>query len=353
MKRKIFVLLMSFILIFTMAATVSAKTVEEIEEEEKELKAEMNELTDKIEEKQKILDDVQAELDVINARISENETRITNIMADITATERSISGQESNLGLRLRNMYKNGTVGFIDVILNSSDIADFINNMSLVQRIYQNDSTILDELEEKRDQLMADKIELEKAKSELVLAQEDLAAKEVEAQKAKDDLQAEKDKLQEKVNELEAEAQKLRAQTNSAGQQSNYEPPEGGTGQLLWPCDTHIITGYFGWRTYPWSEFHEGMDIGCSYGENIYAAADGQVTVAGWYGGYGYCVCIYHGNGMSTLYGHNSSINCSVGQIVSRGQVVAFAGSTGWSTGVHCHFEVQINGTPVDPLGYL
>jgi len=353
MKRKIFVLLMSFILIFTMAVTVSAKTVEEIEQEENELKAEMKELTEKIEAKQKALDEVQAELDAINQKISETETDITNIMADITATEKSISSHESGLGLRLRNMYKNGTVGFIDVILNSSDLADFLNNMSLVQRIYKNDSTILDELEEKREQLNADKAELETAKSELVLAKEDLAAKEAEAQKAKDELQAEKDKMQEKVDELEKEAAKLRADANSAGMGSTYEPPEGGTGQLIWPCSTRIITGYFGWRSYPWSEFHEGMDIGCYYAEPIYAAAAGQVTIAGWYGGYGYCVVIYHGNGMSTLYGHNSSLNCSVGQIVNQGQVVSYAGSTGWSTGVHLHFEVQINGTPVDPLGYL
>ena len=353
MKRKIFITLLSVVLIFTMAVSASAQTLEEIEQEEKELKAEMKELTDKIDAKQEALDEVQAELDAINQKISENETTITNIMADITSTERSISGQESNLGLRLRNIYKNGTVGFIDVILNSSDLSDFLNNMSLVQRIYRNDSTILDELEEKRQQLIDDKAQLEVLKSEMVLAKEDLSAKELEVQKAKDELQAEKDKLQEKVEELEAEAKKLRDEANSAGQGSTYEPPDGGTGQLLWPCDTHIITGYFGWRTYPWSEFHEGMDIGCSYGENIYAAADGQVTIAGWYGGYGYCVVIYHGNGMSTLYGHNSSINCSVGQIVSRGQVVAYAGSTGWSTGVHCHFEVQINGTPVDPLLYL
>ena len=263
MKRKLFVLLMSFILIFTMVVTASAKTVEEIEQEEKELKEEMKELTDKIDAKQKALDEVQAELDAINQKISETETHITNVMADITATEKSISSQEDGLGLRLRNMYKNGTVGFIDVILNSSDLSDFLNNMSLVQRIYRNDSTILDELEEKREPLIVDRTELESARSELVLAKDELAAKEAEAQKAKDELQAEKDKLQEKVDELEKEAQKLRAEANNAGMGSTYQPPEGGTGQLIWPCVTHIITGYFGWRSYPWSEYHEGMDIGC------------------------------------------------------------------------------------------
>ena len=105
-------------------------------------------------------------------------------------------------------------------------------------------------------------------------------------------------------------------------------------------------------RCMPDTDF-ELYDVGCGYGAPAYASAAGTVIVAGWMGGYGNLVVIDHGGGVSTAYGHNSSISVSVGQSVSQGQVIAAIGSTGHSTGPHCHFEVRVNGSPVDPLSYL
>lgn len=99
--------------------------------------------------------------------------------------------------------------------------------------------------------------------------------------------------------------------------------------------------------------YHSGIDIGVDYGTPIHAADSGTVIYVGWISGYGNAVIIDHGNGMQTLYGHNQSLNVSEGQSVSKGQVIAFAGSTGNSTGPHCHFEGQVNGSAVDPMGYL
>lgn len=128
------------------------------------------------------------------------------------------------------------------------------------------------------------------------------------------------------------------------------------SGRLLWPTTSSIITSYFGYRVHPiWgtTRFHSGIDIGAGYGKPIYAAADGVVIFAGWYYGYGYTVVIDHGSGITTLYAHCSSLNVYKGQYVTRGQVIARVGSTGNSTGPHLHFEVQINGQPVNPLNYL
>lgn len=127
------------------------------------------------------------------------------------------------------------------------------------------------------------------------------------------------------------------------------------TGSFRWPC-YGVITSFFGPRraSVPGaSTYHEALDIANSYGTAIYAADGGTVTLAGWYGGLGYCVKINHGNGFVTTYGHNSSLLVSVGQHVYKGQQIARMGSTGISSGPHCHFGMTRNGTIVDPLNYL
>jgi murein DD-endopeptidase MepM/ murein hydrolase activator NlpD len=132
-------------------------------------------------------------------------------------------------------------------------------------------------------------------------------------------------------------------------------PSSGGNGSFVWPC-SGTITSYFGWRVHPifgTRKYHSGMDIGVDYGTPIHAAAAGVVIYSGWMGGYGYAIMIDHGGGLVTIYGHNSSLSVGEGQRVSQGQVVALAGSTGYSTGPHCHFEVRLHGEVTEPLNYL
>lgn len=124
------------------------------------------------------------------------------------------------------------------------------------------------------------------------------------------------------------------------------------TGSFSWPC-TGILTSRFGYRSLLGSTYHSGIDIGNSYGTSIYASDGGTVTYSGWMSGYGYLIIIDHGNGYQTYYGHNSSLVASLGQKVHKGQLIARMGSTGRSTGNHCHFGVKFNGTFVNPLNYL
>ncbi len=118
---------------------------------------------------------------------------------------------------------------------------------------------------------------------------------------------------------------------------------------LIWPVSGTVTSG-FGYR---WGRLHAGIDIAAPTGTAIRAADSGRVAIAGWVGGYGNYVCIQHGGSLSMCYGHMSSIGVSVGQSVSQGQVIGSSGNTGNSTGPHLHFEVRINGSPVDPMGYL
>ncbi len=145
---------------------------------------------------------------------------------------------------------------------------------------------------------------------------------------------------------LQASSARVTAQLQTASSSYSSTPSSSG---LIWPVNGPVVSG-FGMR---WGRMHEGIDIGVGYGTPIHAAASGTVVFSGWMGGYGNFVILDHGGGMATAYGHQSSIAVGGGQTVSQGQVIGYVGCTGHCFGPHLHFEVRINGAPVDPLGYL
>jgi murein DD-endopeptidase MepM/ murein hydrolase activator NlpD len=155
-----------------------------------------------------------------------------------------------------------------------------------------------------------------------------------------------KEKWLSDIAALQAGSANIAARIRSAGSHSSATPSAAG---LIWPVQG-VLTSPYGMR---WGRMHEGIDIGAATGTPIYAAAGGTVIYAGWEGGYGNLTVIDHGNGLATAYGHQSQIAVSSGQTVSRGQLIGYIGSTGHSTGPHLHFEVRVNGTPVNPLSYL
>jgi murein DD-endopeptidase MepM/ murein hydrolase activator NlpD len=165
-------------------------------------------------------------------------------------------------------------------------------------------------------------------------------------QRALSKVRVDRKELEDHLNGLQAEQSKIRARlANSSG----AGPVKRGSGGLLWPANGPISSG-FGMR---WGRLHAGVDIPLTNGTPLRAADSGRVAIAGWTGGYGNYTCIQHNGSLSTCYGHQSSIGVSVGSSVSQGQVIGRSGNTGNSTGPHLHFEVRINGSPVDPMGYL
>ncbi len=348
MKKKSLICFLIFVLVavfstygFSYADTKADKQQElnDVKEQAKEVKSDMQELVSKIE-------DQQAQIDKIQNSIDEKEAEIEKAEADIAQTVKDIKERENGLNKRLRTMYKNGSVGYLDVLLGSNSISEFISNLEMIQRIYKNDQNTLVVLEEQQK-------ELEEKQAVLEREQKELGEKKSEAQEKKDALKEDQTALQEKLDELNAEAERIGDEI--ASMQDQNKVYEGG--KFMWPTTSTYITSPFGFRIHPVTGYytgHTGVDIGASYGSPVYAAADGTVIVASnSYGGYGVAVVIDHGSGISTLYGHNDHVEVSVGQHVKRGQIVAYSGNSGVSTGPHLHFEVRINGSYVDPMSYF
>ena len=353
--KKIFSTIMILALVLGTISWAYGDELSDIRNQQSQVKSDLSELQDSILSQKEEVAAIQKEVDAQQAKIDESEAKIAQTEAEIQQIQDDIDNQKDNLGKRLRNMYKNGSVGFVDVILGSGSFSELISNLSMLQKIYASDQETLDYLEDQHKKMEEKKQVLAAENENLKKIKKTLDEKKQEAQKKTDAMQDEINQLQSKLEQLNADAEKLTG-VIIGSQDSNKEYEGGGNGAMGWPTDSRYITSPFGWRIHPVTGIgtgHTGIDIGAGYGTNVYAAESGTVILSQVYGGYGNAVIIDHGGGISTLYGHNSSLLVSVGQHVSRGQVIALCGSTGISTGPHVHFEVRINGVPVNPMGYL
>lgn len=351
--------------------------LDQVNNQKDSVKKEMEFTDAKLEKQEKEVASLQEEMSRMQKDIDKTEAEVKKIKDGIKEIKDKISSRKNDLGKRLRIMYKNGTVGFIDVIFNSKDISEFLSNVTMLQKIYKKDQDTLEELRSAHEKMNAEEERLKTVQEQLKKDKEALDKKRAEAEAKEKELRAEFSKLKVQFDKLASqsaaiEAEIRRAQEEAAaannqnnggdsGSQGGGSSSNGGfvpsNGQLSRPVNGPITSG-FGYRPSPIPGLplynHTGVDFGAPMGTPIRAAADGRVIIAGWSNlGYGNYVVIDHGNGISTLYGHNSSLAVSQGQIVSRGQVIAYCGMTGYATGPHCHFEVRINGTPVNPMGYL
>ena len=312
--------------------------------------------------------------------ITEQRVAVEN---DITLNERQLAeaqkrleGREAVFYKRVRDIYINGRLSYLDVVIGSKDFSDFANRLEVLKRIIDSDINLISEIKKERAQIEAHKKKLEEDRAKLVELEKAALAKQAEIEQKKAERNVVLQKAQndravamQAIEELNASSAQIGAMlkerqaaraaaaaaaAQAAGQGSSYTWVQG-TGQLGWPVSGEITSPY-GYRVHPiWGTtiYHSGIDIGVDEGTPVHAADSGVIVWSGWMGGYGYAVVIDHGNGLSTLYGHNSELAVDEGQSVSKGQVVAYAGSTGNSTGPHVHFEVRENGDPVDPMGYL
>jgi murein DD-endopeptidase MepM/ murein hydrolase activator NlpD len=301
----------------------------------------------------------EKELKAVEKDIKENDGKITVIEGDIERLDLEVGTQNSDLMGRLRTMYSAGESSILEVLLNSENIIDFISNLDMIQKIHEYDVEVLEELNRKLELVESKKAELVEVKA--ALDEQRRVEKQKKAGLAKDKkallaaqekARAEAAQALDDLEELEAASKSIEAELKELKSRGSY-----GGGKMGWPVGGTVSSG-FGSRIHPISgsrRMHTGIDISAPTGTPVHSASDGVVVKSsnGWNGGYGNVVVIDHGSGITTLYGHNSSLAVAVGDTVKRGGVVAYVGSTGNSTGPHCHFEVRVNGTPQNPTGWL
>ena len=348
MKKKSLILMLIAMLTFTVcgAGLAFAATEGELRNELDGVETAQDELSKKMAQLEKDIKELQKKVDNLNYLINQTAEEISSTEQRIQKKEKEMTEREDTLNERLKVMYKNGSVGFVDILLGSSSISEFVSNVEIIQKIYKNDMDVLDTLKKEHEELTEIKASLEEKKATLAARKTDLAAEKTSLDAKKKEFEAEEDKLKAEADRLTAEIINL----------MDKDSPYVG-GEFTWPCPaSRYISSSFGNRLHPtlnvW-KFHTGIDIGCSAGKDIVAAASGKVIMSQWYGGYGNCVMIDHGGGIVTLYGHASKLLVSKGQVVKQGQVIALVGSTGRSTGPHLHFEVRKNGQYIDPMSYF
>lgn len=323
------------------------------------------------------LDTATADLKQVQADRIRLDQDITKTEAELKAAQERLQSREKVFYKRVRDIYINGRLSYLDVVVGSKDFSDFANRMEMLKRILQADMELINTIKTEREEIASKKAKLEADRAKVLelekVAQEKqmiINQKKAERQAVLERAMNDRDTAERAYNELMASSASItamlqqRAAERAAAAAAASQGGSGGgatttwvqgTGQLAAPVNAPI-TSDFGWRIHPiygTSRLHAGTDFGVDEGTPVHAADGGVVVEAGWISGYGYTVIIDHGNGMSTLYAHNSDVAVSPGQTVSKGQVVSYSGNTGGSTGPHLHFEVRINGEPTDPMGYL
>ncbi|MBC3797109.1 murein hydrolase activator EnvC family protein [Acetobacterium tundrae] len=355
---------------------------------------------------------ISGQIDSINTDISGLEANITKTQGELAIAEAKKAEQEAAMSDRVRTMYMYGNGSVIEFLFSSTDFSDFVTKVDMSRYIIQADKDSLNALEEtkkvideKEQSIQADRLKTVEKKTEQEAAlsqQEDVKAQKdqllaqnqtvlTEYQAIEDSEAATSSDIENQIQAYYAAqaaqaAQVAQNNTASSGSTDNSSSGSDNTGNssgdgtesgggntgstdnggstappiyssgYQWPCGGEI-TSLFGNRDDPLSpgtiRYHSGVDIGASYGAAIACAGNGTVISAGWNGGYGNCVIVDIGNGLSAVYGHMSSISVSGGDTVSMGQTLGAVGSTGDSTGAHCHFEMRLYGTAVDPYNYF
>ncbi len=335
------------------------KEIENIKSKQLSVEEEIDAMDKVMNSLQAELDNAQSDLDVLTEALNAAEKELEE------ASEKR-EEQFQLLGSRMRFLQQKGATGYLEILLESESFSDLFLRMQYVNDIMSFDKNILDKLQEIQDTIQAKTDEI----TENHAAQEEVVALQKEKVDSMDSLISDKKALMasyksdvKKQEQLIAANAKADQQVlNLIAQQSGSSTPYyTGNGTLGWPVPakkaaSSSLSSGFVHRINPVtgkSENHSGYDIPAPYGSAIVAAEAGKVTYAGWMNGYGYTVVIDHGGGLSTLYGHNSSLVVSKGQMVTRGQTISKCGSTGISTGNHCHFSVLKNGSYVNPESYL
>lgn len=379
MRRFLKILIIMLLLISNLGvSTIYAAELTDLQEQQTQVQANQDMATTQLQAvKEELTQNLQQVQELNNniaqyeAEINNYNDQIVNLQNDISKTEEEIKKAEENyknqkklLDDRLITMYEAGTTEYLDVVLSSKTITEFLSNYYLLSILADSNVDFLDTIEKQKKIIEDQKKKLEEQKHQVNTSKEEKEKAAIILENTRvmkntytsqltdqeKQIQSEIDAYQTQLNQLEAEIQAITA--NSLIINPNYIG-----GEMLWPVPGYTkLSSTFKMRVHPITgvyKLHTGIDIPAPIGTNFLAANEGIVVKASYNSAYGNMVMVDHGGGVSTLYAHGDEIMVTLGQTVKKGDVVLKTGNTGNSKGPHAHFEVRINGTPVDPLPYV
>jgi peptidoglycan DL-endopeptidase CwlO len=342
---------------------VLSTTIQRFSTRIESLQGEISATQSRLERAQNSLDRQREELLEVRDRLEEARDRLERLRSEL-ATARRV------LAARLVEIYKSDSPDALTVVLEADGFGDLLERAEFLERISEQDREITDRVRglrdqardqaveladlEEREQLAAERILRERdqiaaAQTQLVSSRDQLASARADKRGALAQVRDSRVALEGDLRALVAEQARVQAALQSSAPSGGAGPIRQGSGQLIWPVSGPVVSP-FGMR---WGRLHAGVDIAVSSGTPIRAADSGQVVLMGWVGGYGNYTCVQHTGSLSTCYAHQSSFATSNGASVSQGQVIGYVGCTGHCFGDHLHFETRVNGSPVDPMGYL
>ena len=363
--------------VLLITVNASGKTLDEFKDEYEQLVYDEETQRAMLEDNYSLQEEIKEEIADLDMRLSEAQIDIDRadkdlmeILLEIDEARKNLEAaqEESRLLLeqasdRLRYIYENEETDFLDILLKCDNISDYSFYRQYTEDIMRYDAELIEELKEKEKELEVELKRIEEKTEAKTALEKFKTEKEFEIAVMYEEKNRLLDEYRQNASDAEAELKELTEAADKVYDiivniEKNKEFVDTYTGgELEWPVEGryYVSSGYVG-RISPVGngyEFHTGIDIPAPEGYEIHAAEGGEVINAGWIKGYGNTVIIDHGGGVSTLYAHNSDLAVEYGEMVERGQVIAYCGSTGYATGSHCHFEVRINGEHTDPWEYL
>ena len=377
-NKKTILIILTFIIIFiiSFASMALAENLNDLQNQKNELQNQITDANEEIENIQIELTENLEQLNNLNLEIStyeseiysleENLSKISNEIEGVTeklsAIEENYNVQKKTFENRILAIYEAGDIYYLDVLLNSNSVSEFISNYYLIGKIAKYDNDILENIERQKAQIENIQQSLTERKNNLETLKKNKEKTTISLENSKiirnsyiaklsDDEKA----MQEKIDKYQTELNSIESQITLLTTLNVGEDFVGG--EFIWPAPGYTtITSRFGMRFHPVlkvNRVHTGTDIGMPTGSYVIASNDGVVIQSTYTTGFGNMIMIDHGGGIVTLYGHASELIAQTGQTVKKGDLIMKAGSTGWSTGPHLHFEVRINGTPMDSMEFL
>ena len=358
---------------------VLERKIDAAREREGVLTAQIDTVSKKIDALQDDVDAASTRLDRLEVVLALHERKLDRLnqlyalqTRKLVFLQRQHKAAIARLSKRVVEIYTSEPTSTLGVVLEASNFSDMLDQLEFLNEISRQDQKIAREVADAKVQMQETRNATRKTRKQVAETTRVVAARTAEQRAVRDRLawsqrelatarrdkqatlagvQEDKEQALDHLASLQAESASLAARIRSAQAAVVVPAPTGSASAagFVWPVHG-IFTSGFGWR---WGRMHEGIDLAVPNGTAVVAAAAGTVIVAGWTGGYGNLVVVDHGTGIATAYGHNTYVTVSPGQSVAQGQLIAYSGNTGHSTGPHVHFEVRVNGSAVDPLGYL